>query len=134
MSSEAPSPFVSACVGEGREYRRRTGRPSTPYSLAMPVEGQWQRANTPLRPRDKRLLAAVAVIAVVAVAAFAVFLLTHLSSPSASGCLEVKVPSTMGGASLKVCGADAHAFCRAQGRDARIAAACRRQGFGADLP
>ena len=46
----------------------------------------------------------------------------------------VEVPSTMGGARLRVCGADAHAFCRTQGGDASIAAACRQQGFAADLP
>lgn len=100
----------------------------------MPVERQWERANAPLRPRDRRLLAGVGAVAVVALVACAVFLLTRPGSSSASGCLEVKVPSTMGGASLKVCGADAHAFCRTQGRNSRIAAACRRQGFAADLP
>ncbi len=100
----------------------------------MPVERQWERANVPLGPRDRRVLAAVGVVAAVAVAAFLVFLLTRSSSPSASGCLSVDVPSTMGGARLRVCGADAHTFCRAQGGDARIAAACRRQGFAADLP
>lgn len=100
----------------------------------MPVERQWERANTPLGRRERRLLAAVGAIAVVAAAALAVVLLTRSSSPAASGCLEVKVPSTMGGTSLRVCGAPAHTFCRAQGGDARIAAACRRQGFAADLP
>jgi hypothetical protein len=100
----------------------------------MPVEGQWERASTPLGRRDKRLLAAVGVIAVVAVAAFTVLYLTRSSSPSARGCLVVDVPSTMGGARLRVCGAAAHTFCRTQGsRDAGIAAACRRQGFAADL-
>jgi hypothetical protein len=100
----------------------------------MPLEGQWERANTPLGPRDKRLIAAVGVIAVVAVAAFAVFLLTRSSSASARGCLEVRVPSTMGGSTLRACGAAAHTFCRTQGDNATIAAACRRQGFAADLP
>jgi len=100
----------------------------------MPVERRSQRANAPLGRRDKRVLAAVAVVAAVAAVALVVVLLTRPSSPSVSGCLEVKVPSTMGGASLRACGADAHAFCRTQGGDARIAAACRRQGFAADLP
>jgi len=101
----------------------------------MPVEGQWERANTPLGRRDKRLLAVVGAVAVIAAAALAAILIARSSPPAASGCLEVKVPSTMGGASLRVCGAGAHTFCRTQGgREPRIAAACRRQGFAADLP
>lgn len=44
--------------------------------------------------------------------------------------VDVSVPSTMGGASLRRCGAAARAFCRDQGRsDRTIAAACRRQGY-----
>jgi hypothetical protein len=40
----------------------------------------------------------------------------------------------MGGARLHNCGSAAHRFCRTQGpRDARIAAACRKQGFAADV-
>ena len=100
----------------------------------MPLERQWERANVPLGRRDKLVLVAVGVVAAVGAVVIAVVLLTRPSSPSVSGCLEVKVPSTMGGASLRVCGADAHAFCRMQGGEARIAAACRRQGFAADLP
>ena len=80
------------------------------------------------------MLVVVGVVAAVAAVALAVVILTRPSSSSVSGCLEVKVPSTMGGASLRVCGEHAHTFCRTQGGDARIAAACRRQGFAADLP
>jgi hypothetical protein len=99
----------------------------------MPVEGQWERANTPLRRRDKRLLAGAAVVGAVAVVVLAALYLTRSSSPSARGCLSVDVPSTMGGAHLHVCGAAAHTFCRTQGGEARIAAACRRHGFAGDL-
>ena len=101
----------------------------------MPVEGQWQRANTPLSRRDKRLLAALATLAATGLVAVGIAFAMHSSSPSEAGCVSVDVPSTMGGARLRNCGAAAHRFCHTQGPlDPRIAAACRRQGFAADLP
>ena len=100
----------------------------------MPVEGQWQRANTPLSRRDKRLLGGLAVLAAAGAAAAGIALATHSGSSPAAGCVVVDVPSTMGGARLRNCGAAAHRFCRTEGRrDPRIADACRRQGFAADL-
>jgi len=100
----------------------------------MPVEGQWERANTPLGRRDKWLLTALVVLAVVVAASFGGYYALR-SSPSADrGCLVTTVASTMGGASLKICGAAAHAYCRSQGPLSRtIAAACRRRGFAADV-
>jgi hypothetical protein len=99
----------------------------------MPVEGQFERANTPLSRRDKRLLGALAVVAAAGVAAVGIAFATH-SSSSGAGCVTVDVPSTMGGARLHNCGSAAHRFCRTQGpRDVRIAAACRKQGFAADV-
>lgn len=100
----------------------------------MPVEGQWRRANTPLGRRDKRLLLAAAGVAVVAVAAGGAVYATHPSGSSDAGCIVVRLPSTMGGADVRNCGAAAHRFCRLEGRvDAAVAAACRRQGFAGDL-
>jgi hypothetical protein len=99
----------------------------------VPVEGQWQRARTPLSRRDRRLLAAAAVLGAIAVAVLAVVYLTRSSSASSEGCLVANVPSTMGGAQLRICGGAAHAFCRSHAGDTAIAAACRRQGFAADL-
>jgi hypothetical protein len=99
----------------------------------VPVEGQWQRARTPLSRRDRRLLAAAAVLGAIAVAVLAVVYLTRSSSASSEGCLVANVPSTMGGAQLRICGGAAHAFCRSHAGDITIAAACRRQGFAADL-
>ncbi len=96
----------------------------------MPVEGQWRRANTPLGRRDKRLLAAAALVAVAAAVVLAVAYAVRPAAPSNAGCVVVDVPSTMGGARVRSCGAAARAFCRAQGgRDDTIAAACRRQGY-----
>ena len=96
----------------------------------MPVEGQ---SRAPLGRRDKRVLAVIAVLAVGGGTAAGVTLATS-SSPSNTGCLVAYTPSTLGGARVRTCGAAAHAFCRTQGkRDAAIAAACRKQGFAADV-
>jgi hypothetical protein len=100
----------------------------------VPVERQWQRARTPLSRRDKRLLGAVACIAAAATTVLVVASFVQHAPASNAGCIVAEVPSTMGGARLRSCGAAAHTFCRTQGRrDGRIAAACRTQGFAADL-
>ena len=99
----------------------------------MPLEGHWRRTNTPLSRRDKRLLVTVAGMAAIA-AVVLVIAYAGRSAPSNADCVVVDVPSTMGGARLRSCGTAAHAFCRTQGRrNATIAAACRRQGYLADL-
>ena len=91
----------------------------------MPVEGQ---QKLPLRPRDKRFLG---VLAAVAVTASGVGAYLHFSrDSSAANCVTVTVASTMCGATIHRCGADAVQFCRQNGpNDASVAAACRREGF-----
>jgi len=99
----------------------------------MPVEGQWDRARTPLSRRDKRLLLALAALIVAGAIAAGVVLATRASSPQGA-CLSVDVPSTMGGGHLKECGAAARQFCLEQAkREPAIATACRREGFLTEL-
>jgi hypothetical protein len=95
----------------------------------VPVEGQALRARTALRPRDKAFLAALAAAAVIASGVGAYL---HFSRESSvAPCVTVTIPSTMGGATIRKCGADAVRFCRAGAAvDSNVAAACRRQGFG----
>jgi hypothetical protein len=101
----------------------------------MPVEGHWERANTPLRSRDRRVLVVVAVVAVLALAALGVAYALRPAARSDVGCVVANVPSTMGGATVKSCGARAHDLCRTQGKiDRAIAEACITQGFAADVP
>ena len=107
---------------------------AAPYNPAVPVEGQWRRANTPLTRRDKRLLAAVAALVVATAAAVGGVYAAHPSARSDAGCVVVSLPSTMGGAQVRNCGTAAHTFCRLQGNvDPAVAAACRREGFAADV-
>ena len=82
----------------------------------MPVEGHWERANTPLRARDRRVLVVVAVVAVLVAIGLGVAYALRPAAQSNAGCVVVDVPSTMGGATLRNCGAAAHEFCRTQGR------------------
>ena len=101
----------------------------------MPVEGQWERGRTPLSRRDKWLLAGLAALLVAgAIAATVYFTTRSSSSQPAEACLAVDLPSTMGGGHLKECGAAARRFCLEEAkRDATVAAACRKQGFLAEL-
>ena len=99
----------------------------------MPVEGHWERANTPLRARDRRVL--VVVAAVLVVIGLGIAYAMRPAARSNAGCIVVDVPSTMGGATVRNCGAAAHDFCRTQGKlDRTVAAACVTQGFAADVP
>jgi len=94
----------------------------------MPVEGQWRRARTPIGRRDKLLLAVAAAVAVVAALVGALALAQ--GGGGSGDCLVVRVPSTMGGATLRQCGAAAHEFCRTQApADTIVADACREQGY-----
>jgi hypothetical protein len=84
----------------------------------MPLEGHWDRLNTPLREttsRERRILrVVVALVAAAALASVIVAVATSGSGGSATAarCVDLDVPSTMGGSTIHACGADAVAFCR----------------------
>ena len=85
----------------------------------MPLEGHWERVNTPLRettPREKLLVRAVLwIVGAAAVATVVVAIITSgngtSGSPLAAGCIRIEVPSTMGGSASDLCGAKAASFC-----------------------
>lgn len=85
----------------------------------MPLEGHWQRVNTPLREttgRERLLVRALlAVLGIAVVAAIIVAIATSGGSNgggTAEGCVRVDVPSTMGGSTIHACGSRAAEFCR----------------------
>jgi hypothetical protein len=86
----------------------------------VPLEGHWERMNTPLRettPRERllvRVVLAVVVIATVATAIVAIAARDNGTSgrPLAAGCIRIELPSTMGGSSSDLCGREAASFCR----------------------
>ncbi|MGA9761178.1 MAG: hypothetical protein WBQ14_01985 [Gaiellaceae bacterium] len=96
----------------------------------MPVERRAERLASPLRPRDRYFLAAMACAIVLGIGAGAYAYASRPPAPSNEGCVVVTVASTLGGTTLRSCGTAASRFCRAQGKlNAGIAAECRRRGF-----
>jgi hypothetical protein len=104
----------------------------------VPLEGHWQRQQTPIRGvgrRQARIIAAVAGVLAAAAVAILIIALAQGDPKSQPGCVTVTVPSSTGGATLHACGARAAALCRSQagqrGPSGRAAAAeCRRAGYG----
>lgn len=97
----------------------------------MPVERRAERLHRPLTPRDHRFLAALACAAAIAAGASAAVVARGGSALGGEGCVSVTVPSTMGGASFRLCGAGAAQFCREQAqRSGAVARSCRRASAG----
>ncbi|HEX8958482.1 MAG TPA: hypothetical protein VF770_01535 [Solirubrobacterales bacterium] len=104
----------------------------------MPLEGHWQRVNTPLRRltgRERRV--AIAAVAVTLVALLALVLGTAGGSrpAPAAGCIYAIVPGATGATPVEACGARATGICARNATldtpGARtIEASCRRAGIG----
>lgn len=105
----------------------------------MPLEGQWQRTQTPLRKlthRERNV--ALGVLAVTVVALVAILLVTAGDSRPgpAPGCIETVVAGRVGGEPVSGCGAEARAICARAARydDPRadkIVETCRAAGIKA---
>ena len=92
----------------------------------MPVEGQQRR---PLGRRDRIVIGVVACAAAIAVGAGSYAYVSGSSGSSDAGCVTVTLPASLGGETIRRCGAAAVAFCRAEAtRNRTIAEACRRAG------
>ena len=97
----------------------------------MPVEGQWERSQTPLRRlsrRELRLLQGFLAVLLAAVAASGVLVLTTSDPPVPPDCIQVTGGSTLGAVHYRVCGADRAAWCRqVAGRDDPTSVAVQRR-------
>jgi hypothetical protein len=98
---------------------------------------QAKRLSEPLRlgRRERILLAALGACAVLALAGLLAYGLSG-GTPAGKDCVAVNFASTLGGAELKGCGAQARRICE-EGHDFRsiqpeLRAACRRAGFAFD--
>jgi hypothetical protein len=103
-----------------RDLDNRANTPRKPASrLAfVPLQGHWDRVNTPLREttgRERLLVRIVlAVVGIAVLAAIVVAIATGGGSNgggTAEGCVRVDIPSTMGGSTIHACGRRAAEFC-----------------------
>lgn len=81
----------------------------------MPVEGHWERQQTPLRRlgrREKRLLQGFLAVLLAATVAVAALSALQKAAPVPAGCIQVTGPSTLGAAVYRECGAAAVRWCR----------------------
>lgn len=103
----------------------------------MPLEGHFQRVNTPLRRLTKRERNVVMAGVIVTFAALAALILATAGSsqpPPAPGCIRVSVAGRTGAELIQACGAEARQLCaRSAGKDEpqylAIAAGCREQSI-----
>src|SRR4029079_7873615 len=103
----------------------------------MPLEGHWQRVNTPLRRlsgRERNI--AIAAVAVTLAACVAIILATvgHTRPEPGPGCIRALIPHVMGAETLDACGTRAERICQARATDAdpgarAVQEACRRAGL-----
>ena len=80
----------------------------------MPVEGQWRRANTPLRQltRRERWVALIAGGAIVIGLIVLIAITAGNSRPAPGpGCIRATIPHVMGAEELNACGARARHIC-----------------------
>jgi hypothetical protein len=103
----------------------------------MPLEGQWRRANTPLRELGAReRLVAIAGAAVVVIAVVVLLVATGGNSRPAPGpgCIRATIPQVMGAEELNACGQRARRLCDEHARaddpgSKAIEASCREAGL-----
>lgn len=102
----------------------------------MPLEGHFQRVNTPLRrltKRERNVL--IAGLAITLISLVGLILATQSDSrpQPASGCIYTVVAGRTGGEPVHGCGAEAEAICAHSARfdnprSETVVAACREAG------
>ena len=104
----------------------------------MPLEGHWQRVNTPLRTltrRERRLVSTAVALAVALAVAVIVLAAGASPAPPRAGCISATVPAAMGASSVDACGARAVRICRQRAAatdpgSLAVERDCRRAGIG----
>jgi hypothetical protein len=85
----------------------------------MPLEGHFQRVNTPLRKlngREIKVLVAGTVVTVVALLAVVLATAGDSRPAPAPGCVSAVVAGRVGGEPVNGCGAEARAICARSAR------------------
>jgi hypothetical protein len=105
----------------------------------VPLEGHWERQHSSRASdtaRERRVMLAVAMVLLAIVIAVGVASLTSRAQRSASGCIDMTIASTTGGATLHACGLQAARVCRGEVPVPRASAGelrrrCREAGLAA---
>jgi hypothetical protein len=105
----------------------------------MPLEGHWERTNTPLRglTRRERRVAIVSALVVLATVLALVLATVGDSRPAPKpGCIYAIVPGVMGATPVDACGSQAQRTCAEHADPALrdpvsrgVRASCRRAGL-----
>jgi hypothetical protein len=102
----------------------------------MPLQGQWERQQSPLGERQRRTVAIVGGVLAAALAVVLYFSVVN-SGSAGQGCVNITVPSTMGASTMHACGDRARQLCASQAGGDRsdpfvraAQATCRKAGIG----
>jgi hypothetical protein len=80
----------------------------------MPLEGHFERVNTPLRrltPRERNVVIAALLVTIVAILALILATASDSRPGPAAGCVSAVVAGRVGGEPVNGCGAEAKAIC-----------------------
>lgn len=104
----------------------------------MPLEGHYQRVNTPLRRLDSRERNAVLGVGLATLLAVAALILVpgvrSSEPPAPPGCIATVVGGRVGGEPVRACGAEAERVCARSAhfddeRARKIGDVCREAGI-----
>ncbi len=103
----------------------------------MPMEGQWERVNTPIRslsPRERNVGFVMGLLTTLVIAGVLLLHVGDKVAPPPAGCISATVPWVMGGETFNRCGEQAKYLCAnkateetAYGRG--VLDACREAGL-----
>lgn len=103
----------------------------------MPLEGHWNRVNTPLRrlgSRERYIAIAAVAATLAACVALIVATVGNTRSAPGPGCIRALIPHVMGAETLDACGPRAKQICEARAGDTdpgaiAVQESCRRAGL-----
>jgi hypothetical protein len=103
----------------------------------VPLEGHWERINTPLRRltrRERGVVIGALAATVVTILALLLFTVGDSRPPPAPGCIYAIVPGATGATPVDACGTRARHICTTRAKledpgSQTIQASCRRAGL-----
>ncbi len=105
--SKDPAPAFATLSESRLRGSRYPGR-------AMPMEGHWDRVNTPLRKltrRERRVAIGAVVLSVAAILAVVLATAGNSKPKAGPGCIYAIIPGVMGAEPVDACGTQAQFVC-----------------------